>query len=108
MITVKNKLLDREMLMRAYKKNYNVLKMGVKRVEKVINRYNNPHKDYKVSYEIEPSRYYVYVTSTTSIRKSKTFYNKLGLQSKLFVDCENERQSIWTPYVANGGFIKIA
>lgn len=110
---VKNKLSNRSKLMYAYKENYNVLKIGVNNVKKVINKYNDKYENYKVNYEIEPSRYYVYITSNDkdNIKKFKKFYNRLNLEYKLYVSCkqlENERQSIWMPYVSNGGFIKIS
>jgi hypothetical protein len=110
---VKNKLSNRSKLMLAYKENYNALKMGVNKVKKVINKYNDKYEDYKVNYEIEPSRYYVYITSNDkdSIKKFKNYYNRLKLEYKLRVNCkqlENERQSIWMPKIEDGGFIKIS
>jgi hypothetical protein len=114
---VKNKLSNRNRLMRAYKENYNALKRGVNIVKKVINKYNAKYKYYKVNYEIEPSRYYVYITSSDkdnidkdNIKKFKNFYNKLNLEHKLYVSSSKqvkpELQSIWTPNVVNGAFIK--
>lgn len=107
---IKNKLSNRSTLMYAYKENYNALKIGANNVKKVINNYNNKYEDYKVKYYIEPSRYYIYITSNdkVNIKKFKNFYNRLKLEYKLYVDCENERQSIWTPKLEDGGFIKIS
>jgi hypothetical protein len=107
---IKNKLSNRSTLMYAYKENYNTLKNGANNVKKVINNYNNKYEDYKVKYYIEPSRYYIYITSNdkVNIKKFKNFYNRLKLEYKLYVDCENERQSIWTPKLEDGGFIKIS
>ena len=110
---VNNKLSNRSTLMCAYKENYNALKRGVNIVKKVINKYNDKYEDYKVNYEIEPSKYYVYITSNdkVNIKKFNNFYNKLNLEYKLCVNCkqlENERQSIWTPKIEDGGFITIS
>jgi hypothetical protein len=99
--------------MSAYKKNYNILRKGVHTVKTVIKKYNQKYDDCKVKYEIEPSMFYVYVTSNNKldIKKFTTFYNKLNLEYKLYVNSkqlQNMRQTIWTPEVANGIFIKIS
>jgi hypothetical protein len=112
-IDLKNILLKPRSLMSAYKKNYNILRKGVHKVKTVIKKYNQKYDDCKVKYEIEPSMFYVYVTSNDKldIKKFTTFYNKLNLEYKLYVNSkqlQNMRQTIWTPEVANGIFIKIS
>jgi len=112
-IDLKNILLKPRSLMSAYKKNYNILRNGVHTVKTVIKKYNEKYDDCKVKYEIEPSMFYVYVTSNDKldIKKFTTFYNKLNLEYKLYVNSkqlQNMRQTIWTPEVSNGIFIRIS
>jgi hypothetical protein len=110
-----NKLSNRyqlRMLQNAYKENYIKLKKGVCIVKNTIKKYNEMYEDYKVKYQIEPSKYYVYITSSDidNIKKFKNFYNKLNLEQKLYMSSSKqvdpELQTIWTPHVINGAFIK--
>ena len=100
-------LMKPRSLMCAYKENYNILKKGVHTITKVIKKYNDKYEDYKVKYEVEPSRFYIYITSneTFNIKKFTSYYNKLNLEYKLYVnskDLQRDYQSIWLPEVPNG------
>jgi hypothetical protein len=91
----------------AYKENYNILRKGVHTITKVIKKYNHKYEDYKVKYEVEPSKLYVYITlnEKLNIKKFTSYYNKLNLGYKLYVNSEDLRrdyQFIWTPEVPNG------
>ena len=99
-------LMKPRSLMCAYKENYNILKKGVHTITKVIKKYNDKYEDYKVKYEVEPSRFYMYITSneTFHIKKFTSYYNKLNLGYKLYVnseDLQSDYQSIWLPEVHN-------
>lgn len=76
-------------------------------ITKVIKKYNHKYEDYKVKYEVEPSKLYVYITlnEKLNIKKFTSYYNKLNLGYKLYVNSEDLRrdyQFIWTPEVPNG------
>ena len=78
---------------------------------KVEKKFNDKYEDYKVKYEVEPSRFYVYITSNEkrNIKKFTTYYNKLNLEYKLYVNSKQHQkkyQTIYTPQVDNGIFIK--
>jgi hypothetical protein len=103
---VRNALLNPYALLSAYKLNYNVLKNGVDKVETVIKKYNDEFENCKVNYYVEPTMLYVYIKSDY-INKFKKYYNTLNLEHKLYVQFQSELQSIWTPDVKNGAFIKI-
>jgi hypothetical protein len=114
-VYIKNILSNRcqlRLLQNAYKENYIKLKKGVCIVKNTIKKYNEMYEDYKVKYRIEPSKYYVYITSSDidNIKKFKNFYNKLNLEQKLYISSSKqvdpELQTIWKPHVVNGAYIK--
>jgi hypothetical protein len=107
MEVAKRILLKPRSLMSAYKENYNILRKYVHTITKVIKKYNDKYEDYKVKYEVEPSRVYIYITSNEkfNIKKFTSYYNKLNLEYKLYVNSEDLRrayQSIWVPRFPSG------
>ena len=110
-VDFQNILLKPRSLISAYKKNYNRLRKGVCTITKEIKKFNDKYEDYKVKYEVEPSRFYVYITSNEkrNIKKYTTYYNKLNLEYKLYVNSKQHQkkyQTIYTPQVDNGILIK--
>jgi hypothetical protein len=107
MKVAKSILLKPDTIRSAYKENYNILRKGVHTITKVIKKYNHKYEDYKVKYEVEPSRFYMYITSNEkfNIKKFTSYYNKLNLEYKLYVNSEDLRrayQSIWVPRFPSG------
>jgi hypothetical protein len=98
-------------LMSVHKKNYNLLRSGVNSVKMAIKKYNKKYPEFKVNYEVEPSMYFVYVTSSSSdinIKNFTIFYKKLNFEAKLYENSKqlrNVRQTIFIPDVANGVMI---
>jgi len=104
-IYFKDKISNGDKLLNMYEKGYNRNVKNLKNIKKIVKEYNSNNSNNGVDIIVEPSRYYVYITSNNenNIKNFTNYYNELDYEYEINKTSNN----IFRPKVYNGIFIKL-